>query len=959
VRGHAGGTGIFEDYAKKVGPAMNRELGCPDAPIDFAWKHLIKPIATWMGEQGAEEIPVEDAQAIAEAAYTGHGLDALASAESHALLMKSPRFNREGEITHYVLRFSYQKFSDHLIVRFLLNQHFDPTGPKEAFDPDTRLGRIAGLKAGRGLLEALAAQIPERTNGEWELPDLAPDETAGSLPMASAFLDSLVWRKPEALGQRAIDYINSVVAKDGRLEEELFEVLLSVASVPDFRLNARALHRYLTSWPLHVRDQIWTGWLRYRYADEGTAVDRLVTWARRAPGREHVSTEAALLTSIALSWLFVTPNRFLRDDATKSAVALLSCHPAAIPELIALFDDVNDPYVAERVLCAALGAFTRNPDPESLGAASRVLIGRFFSCLDNTHILTRDYARGIVELAVTAGVISEDEAAAARPPYGAAFPEGVPSKEELKAKYADAEGYVRDYGAIWHSVMEWDFAWYIIGTNSWSSPWSNRRIGEPAPETLDDRWKRFEATLSDDAGRAYASWKHADGHDAFVLAMSAYGGEGPASERPAEPQKPVREAELRALMTPEQASEFEELLSAGPEPMSDDTFDLRIEQSWVFMRCLELGWTKERFGDADGQAGYGRDSNRKTERVGKKYQWIAHYEFLGLVADNYALKPEWGESESREYHGPWIDYLRDIDPTCLADGLIHSDSPPWCDLPAYDPEAIDGDDVWLGAIDDLPDPRLVIQLVDECGESWLSLEGFHEWRHPPAPGVHDYEALHRRVWYNLQACLVETGRVDEFLAWSSGREFMGRWMPENRSFSEVYLREYPASLAFQDLLADSEQARCGWTTEARGGDLDIPLLVSSDSYSGGSVDRDCSVKESFVIRLPALTLLKALGLRHGERDGMWESNGEVVAIDPSVDADSPRRLLIRRSVLERYLEENRLSLVWIMMAAKEILGGWRGIKEGYSRTEASGSYAMTDGEIIGGTWVTREGQSDE
>lgn len=957
VRGHAGGTGIFEDYAKKVGPVMNRELGQADASSDLVWKQLIKPIAAWMGENGVEEIPVDDAKAIAEMAYPGRGLDALTSAESHALVMKSPRFSRDGEITHYVFRFSYQKFSDHLIVRFLLNSHFDSLTPKEAFRSDTRLGRIASLKAGRGLLEALAAQIPERTNGEWELPNLAPEDVAESWQMCGAFLDSLVWRKPEALGQRAIDYINTVIVKSSRLEDELFEVLLSVASIPGYRLNARALHRHLASWPLHVRDQVWTRWLRYQYSnddsDGGTSVDRLLIWARWAPGREHVSMEAALLTCIALSWLLVTPNRFLRDDATKSVVALLCHHPAVIPKLLELFDAVNDPYVVERVYCAALGALMRNPDGDALIDSSKVLLGGFFSRRDSTHILTRDYARGVVELAVKYGLLDESEAAPARPPYGSIFPEAVPSKAELKAKYSDSDGYVREYGSIWHSVMDWDFGWYIIGTNSGTSPWSNRRIGEPAPETLAERSLRFEAGLSDAAREAYAAWQNADSIDAFILMISEVRKEGLDTQPCMERQKPVREAELRALLTNEQTGEFEELLVAATDRVPDDTFDLRIEQSWVFLRCLDLGWTEERFGDSDGQHSYHRDGNRKTERIGKKYQWIAHYEFLGLLADNFVLRPEWGESESRSYHGPWLDYLRDIDPTCLADGLAHDAAPPWCSLPVYDPDAFGCDDRgWLDVIDDLPDPQSVIQVVDESGEAWLSLEGFHEWRHPPAPGIDEYQVLHRRVWYLLQAYLVETERLDEFMEWSSGQVFMGRWMPENRAFSEVYLREFPESLAFQDLLVDSGEERSGYVTEVRGSDLDIPLIVATDSYSGGSVDRDCSVKESFVIRLPALTLVRAMGLQHGLQDGVWESDNHVVAFDPSVNADSARRLLVRKSVLERHLEEHGFAIVWTMMAAKELSGGWHSGREEYRRTEISGAYALRARKVVGGTWVT-------
>ncbi len=954
-RGHQGGTHIFEVYAKKVGPSISGELGVRRASPQFVWTNLVKPIATWMGEHGAQEIPFEDALAVAEAAFPGMGREALALAEKHALLTKAPRFGRDREVSHYVLRFSYQKFSDHLIVRFLLNRHFEPLAkePEKAFEADTPLGRIARLEGGQGLLEALAAQIPERTNGEHELTDFVPTGVAVKRQMSSAFLDSLIWRKPDALGQPAIDYINAVILKKRGLLEELFEVLLSVASVPDYRLNAKALHNLLDGWSLPDRDRWWTGWLRHRYANEGTAVDRLISWARRAPGRERVQSEAALLTAIALSWLFVSPSRFLRDDATKATVALLEHHPAVVPELLTVFDSVNDPYVIERVYCAALGALTRNPDVGALAASSRVLLDGFFSRRDNTHLLTRDYARGIVELALRAGVINETEGAVSRPPYNAAFPMDVPNKEELKSRFAGAEGYVREYGSIWHSVMEWDFGWYVIGTNAGSTPWSNRRIGEQRPPTVADRWERFEEGLDGDARDAYRAWRDSR-IDSFLNWVADLREQGDQGDQEGESRRLRGEKELRRLLTPEQTVEFKDLLAANEQPVPDDKFDLAIEQSWVFLRCLELGWTEERFGAVDAGSVRSRSDTRKIERIGKKYEWIAHYEFLGLLADNFALEDRWGGSQSPEYHGPWIGYFRDIDPTCLADGLVHGVAPVWCELPTYDPEATECDDAgWLATVDDLIDPVAAIELRDDSGDTWLSLEGSHEWRRPLAPGIEEYSSLHRRFWCQIQAYLVSVDRADEFLEWAVKQNFMGRWMPESHPFSEVYLREYPDSQAFGDLVTEPESERSGWITEAERGELKVPVLVASDGYTGSSADRDCSVKESFNVYLPPLALVRGLGLSHDEMDGTWTSNGIVVAFDPSVDTDAAGRLLVRQAALKSYLAEQGLTVVWTVLAAKEMSGGWND-QGRLHRTDISGAYVLGPEGVNGSLWVTRE-----
>lgn len=953
-RGHAGGTHIFEAYAKKVGPAINDELEAPEMAGNYCWSALVKPLATWMGENGVQEISVDEAVRTAEEAYPGRGTQALVSMEQHALIMKSVRVARSGEERDYVYRFSYQKFSDHLIVRFLLNSHFDPDSPApaDAFAPTTRLGQIATLAEGRGLLEALAAQVPERTNGAQELIDYVPDEVARSRMMIAAFLDSLIWRKPDAIGQSAIDYINGAAFDDTRRLEDLFEVLLSVASMPDYRLNARALHRLLESWSLPDRDQVWTSWLRYQYVDEGSAVDRLVSWARRAPGRDKVAPEAALLTAVALCWLFVSPNRFLRDDATKAAVALLENHPGAVAELIRMFEAVDDPYVLERVLCVAYGALARRPDAEALAAAAVTLLDGFFTRRDCTHILTRDYARETVDLAVRAGVIEEERAEQARPPYGSPFPEDVPSKDELKARYADADGYVSDHGSIWHSVMEWDFGWYIIGTNSGSTPWSNRRLGDPLPPTLEERWERFRLSLSSEVQQAFEAWEESKSIDSMRMLVGRLRYADTSEPDQAEPQEPSMRAQLLDLLTEDQQAAFEALMASREDRVRDDTFDLRIEQSWVFLRCLELGWTKERFGTVESERGWNYHDTRKTERIGKKYQWIAHFEFLGLLADNYALRPAWGSSESPDYRGPWQDFLRDIDPTCLADGLPHQQRSSACSPASYDPDASSSDDAeWLGTLEDLVDPGRVIECLDADGEPWLALEGFFEWRSSVAPGVDQFSILHRHVWYQVQGYLLAADQAPAFVDWAYSQNFMGRWMPENRSISEVYLREYPNSLAFTDLLEESADERTGWVREIRGSDLEIPLLVATDSYSASSSDRDCSVKESFTITLPAHSLVREMSMVHGPDDGTWTVDGQLAALDPSVDSDVPGVLLVRRSALQSYLERSGLALVWTVMAAKELSGGWDDRKDRLPRAGVNAAFWLKPDGIEGRMWA--------
>ena len=73
-----------------------------------------------------------------------------------------------------------------------------------------------------------------------------------------------------------------------------------------------------------------------------------------------------------------------------------------------------------------------------------------------------------------------------------------------------------------------------------------------------------------------------------------------------------------------------------PKPVNDE-YPTDVARRWVFRRTLSLGWTPKLFGTQDrplGTAVRGREEH-KSERWGKKYQWMAYHELLARVADNY------------------------------------------------------------------------------------------------------------------------------------------------------------------------------------------------------------------------------------------------------------------------------------------------------------------------------------
>ena len=126
------------------------------------------------------------------------------------------------------------------------------------------------------------------------------------------------------------------------------------------------------------------------------------------------------------------------------------------------------------------------------------------------------------------------------------------------------------------------------------------------------------------------------------------------------------------------------------ERRDETPFDLRIAQRWIFNRVVELGWTPALFAEFDRQVNRWSWDRRpdKAERIGKKYQWIAFYEFLARISDNFQYIGDRWDARDAKYTGPWqVAYVRNIDPSCLLtnDGGDSKASAWWSPIKCFPP----------------------------------------------------------------------------------------------------------------------------------------------------------------------------------------------------------------------------------------------------------------------------------
>jgi hypothetical protein len=863
------------------------------------------------------------------------------------------------------IRFSYERFSDHLIIKYLLDKYLDPDNPSTAFLPTSQLGLLLkdewACWDNRGFLEAFSIQLPERFGKE--LFEVAPHCADYSI-FRESFVQSLIWRNPNSFSETTRQYINSHIIQDDNTHDLLLNALLTVASNVNHPYNADFLHKRLKRDSMASRDAWWSTFLHFQY-DQHEAVDRLVDWAWTAEDKSHIDDESIRLCAIALAWFLTTSNRFLRDGATKALVALLTPRIHILRQVISEFLEIDDLYVLERLYAVSYGCAMRSTDDTEIAQLAQNIYGWVFEKgKPIPHILLRDYARGVIELALSRNIVLQINVAQVRPPYKSEWLSYIPTDDELKVYTAQAEEALKENSgrdtflpnqwrsvfAIQRSVLSYgDFSRYIIGTNSASFSWSSRRLNEPPTEIYDDflksltekqrrAWKRYQTVL-----------KNVEHYRKLELEERIKIFEHELTEQDLLEAISVTKQSLYKILGKKKTRIFEESIVSYSEDLTENKsqFDLSIAQRWIFWRVFDLGWTVERFGWFDGcLSSHDREAN-KAERIGKKYQWLAYHEFLARVSDNFKFKgDDWNSSDKKGYSGPWQDHARDIDPSCLLKSIKKEDwneqNRPWWLTVSYDSWNMHSNNLeWLKDIEDLPTTAPLIDIVNPKDNSpWLPLEIYNAWDEP-VPLGEDYQAK-REIWYMIKSYIVKKQDIDCLYEWAIHQDFMGRWMPEYQQLTQVFLGEFFWSPAFEyhNIPYFSHDR---WTS-GRHEQLPRKILVTTDQYLKESSDFDCSVDESYRIYLPAKFLVDQMKLQWNGVDGcFFDQAGNLIVYDPSVKETGSNMCLMNREALMNFLDNNGYDIFWTFLGEKIILKG----NPLHARLELTGAFRLTHGKLEG------------
>ncbi|HYI07594.1 MAG TPA: AVAST type 2 anti-phage system protein Avs2 [Thermoanaerobaculia bacterium] len=911
--GFQGITRVFDFFTNSINEKLAREIDF-DAKERLVQRALDSAAAA-MAKNGRRWLLLAEAKAAVDAWLPNRSFrnSLFKHLLSEGLLAEEKVWSEDGRVD--AVRFTYERFADHSITAHLLSTVDNSDLLRAAFAETTPLRRMLRTRHAAGVLEALAVQLPERF--AVELPEMLPEHRLVPA-VRRAFVQSLLWRRRDTVTRRTGRYLREIWWKHREDAGDVINAFLTVCTDPDHQFNARFLHRHLSRMKMPDRDRWWstvisTEWGRHR------AADRLIEWSwSLADEKSHIHDKPIELAATALGWLLTSPNRPLRDRATKALVALLLPRPAVLRAFLRSFAAVDDPYVMERVYCVAYGCAMGLNDTSALAElAQQVFSAVFEDGRPHPHVLLRDYARGVIEMALHRGAAINIEVQRARPPYASDPPTKYPSKEDIE-KYKGGKGI----GAIRLSVGEHgDFGRYIIGSNNQTFPFDDAPLNSrdvrrdiadflkslaPEETELRQQYERAETVrvivqIQRDRVIQTTDTKL----DEEVLAfrerfLTALGEE--------------RAAFYTNVVRPHQAD----------SRLRQPTFDLYAAQRWVFQRVLDLGWTEERFAEFDQELYRGLDrlEGDRPERMGKKYQWIAWHEFVARVADNFRFYDQHDEKRT-VYVGPWQMRLRDIDPSLLIARtgpqlLDRSPAEWWCPRMYDDWRTPEDQAEWVQSTADIPDPRDLIDITARDGARWLNLQMAVQWTEPALPGEDKWDVDHRAMEYDIRSYIIHRDAAAALWDWASARHHADTRISDMPTNHRIFLGEYYWAAAYE-YFQTPYHGNDGWVLR---GDPPQKLLRSSEGYTWERGDPDASIDERMDVILPARVLADGMELRHGSVPGtLVDASGTIVFQDPSVTATGPGALLGAREALLWFLEKHEYQLLWVVSGKRQAYPG--------------------------------------
>ncbi len=122
---------------------------------------------------------------------------------SEGLLTQNLQYDYETKEYQETVYFVYERFEDHLKVKYLFEQFLDRDNSKESFEKEPLYSYFEDdeMYYNRGIIDAMSIQLPEVCNVE--LIDMVDQNQV----LVESFFEGLLWRKVDSISQHTVDRI--------------------------------------------------------------------------------------------------------------------------------------------------------------------------------------------------------------------------------------------------------------------------------------------------------------------------------------------------------------------------------------------------------------------------------------------------------------------------------------------------------------------------------------------------------------------------------------------------------------------------------------------------------------------------------------------------------------------------------------------------------------------------------
>ncbi len=920
------------------------------------WNTITKEIAEKMIETKSRFVSINFYNKIFKS------LDLPNSLTSEALLIDLINFNilslqfrisNTGKKIRYIT-FAYDNLTNHLLARYIFTKYNKKSKSSRRKKAQLKIFGIQIEKSigtfGLSLAEAIAVKLGDSRDKK-EIFDYC--KSTDQILLCQAFLNSLPLRENN---EKSFDQIKKSPKRLHRfiikllkldyydikesLAKNLFYILLKYNHPLSFQ---KFLNNFLLARKMYKRDFF----LQYLFKSSynQNLFNGLFNWTIKSiPGRQDDGKELQPIVDL-LVWIQSSPQRYLRDKASKLLTLIFSKYPYFAEYCFDTYNNIDDLYILERLYASYYSAYllsTKKMD---------------FYALHN-KILEFIRNQGFpVHLQTTISIISLFKESSIDPQFINKLIQDkffTTSKIDLQFDKNFINQFIEketknnsEFGSIVTSLSDFSGDFYIYELRSHLADWKNikntshKKLTNEINEFIQDlnfNQKEFlEKHIDNDLYSTIKKFNKLESNplqnwsedllvkiknespDLFNMWQSHI-------KRTKEDTEGLEQFKIffGSLSIHKQNTLTKISNKINAYKKAETVISTENAKYWMLHKIIKMGWNDNLHSDYESNCSYTGRGNHKEERIGKKYQWIALNSLIFEIGRRYILKERYGENfRSYDHHSlfeTWeIRGFKDID---LTFNFVHEST--YCEAKIEHwkeqinkPMPLVSNNEWLKS-KELPELKDFVLIRESQDQEWISLSGYFPIVESNVNIFSDDQIRVKDFMYLTHSCIIDRLDLEQFIELSRERHFWNKWFPDKVELSSsLDLGEY-----YYSKFSQSKHKGFNYPDIDTIKDEKIPssFIFTTTEISQDYNSLDCSFDKSINIQLPSPWLIEQLSLEHKFFDSrFYNSQNKLVTFDPLIWKFSDYTgLLIDRNELVKLLDKMDKTLIWIITAEKRL-----------------------------------------